>query len=210
MRSRLDNADVSEHRRETLGRDVTGLLLMTSTVAASTYTFSSTVPSPAVMGFNPQGTSHMVQMMPISGAQLVPMEGRRQQIHNYGTTANVWVSAAAVDGTTLLSTLSPGQGVELEVINNVWVVHPQTLGSAGGQIGSTSSAPLGFYGATPATQPTSASEAAAVTGNAVSTSAGTSQGTVWGYSTSAQANSIVTLVNQLRSDLVTLGLIKGS
>lgn len=64
---------------------------------------------------------------------------------------------------------------------------------------------LGFYGATPSAQPTSSNEAAAAATAAVSISA-----TQWGFSTSTQANAAITLVNQLRADLVTLGLIKGS
>lgn len=61
----------------------------------------------------------------------------------------------------------------------------------------------GFYGATPIVQPTSANEAAASATAATTTSP-------WGFTTSTQANAIVTLVNQLRADLVALGLIKGS
>ena len=73
---------------------------------------------------------------------------------------------------------------------------------------------VGFFGATVTTQPTSASEAA-VTVNTITTAATTT--TPWGYGTSTQANNVatevasaVTLVNQIRADLVTLGLIKGS
>ncbi len=73
------------------------------------------------------------------------------------------------------------------------------------QIGSTITTTLGFYGTTPAAQPTSSNEAAVNTSPAVSVSA-----TQWGFTTSTQANALVTLVNQMRADLVTLGLIKGS
>ena len=66
-------------------------------------------------------------------------------------------------------------------------------------------AKLGFYGATPGTQPASSSQAAAASTAVVSISA-----TQWGFSTSTQGNAVVTLVNRLRADLVTLGLIKGS
>ena len=60
---------------------------------------------------------------------------------------------------------------------------------------------LGFYGATPVDQPASASQAA------VTTTAATSS-TPFGY-TEAQANAIVTLVNEIRDVLVELGLMKG-
>lgn len=73
------------------------------------------------------------------------------------------------------------------------------------QFGGTNTATLGFYGATPAVQPTSSNEAAPSATTAVSISA-----TQWGFSTSTQADAVVTLVRQLRADLVTLGIIKGS
>lgn len=64
---------------------------------------------------------------------------------------------------------------------------------------------VGFYGATPVVQPTTTLEAVAVSTAAVSVSA-----TQWGYASSAQADGVVRLVNQLRADLVSLGIIKGS
>ena len=70
-------------------------------------------------------------------------------------------------------------------------------------IGNTGA--VGFYGVVAITQPTSSNEAAAISTAAVSVSA-----TQWAFGTSTQANQIVTLVNQLRADLVALGLIKGS
>lgn len=72
------------------------------------------------------------------------------------------------------------------------------------QLGTAASSYLAFYTASPTTQPTSASEAAVVTSAAI-TAAG-----AYGFGSAGQANGIVTLLNQLRSDLVTLGLIKGS
>lgn len=79
------------------------------------------------------------------------------------------------------------------------------------QIGTTTTPSIGntgqvgFYGVVAITQPTSSNEAAVVTTSPVSISA-----TQWGFSTSNQATAIITLVNQLRADLVSLGLIKGS
>ena len=69
-------------------------------------------------------------------------------------------------------------------------------------IGRTSSEKIGFFGTTPADQPASANEAAWATG----------------FTTTLPTNTVlktailagVTLVNQLRTDLVELGLIKGS
>lgn len=79
------------------------------------------------------------------------------------------------------------------------------------QIGNTTTPTIGttgqvgFYGITPITQPTSANQAAPSTTAPVSVSA-----TQWGFSTSTQAQAILTLVTQLRADLVSLNLIKGS
>lgn len=69
----------------------------------------------------------------------------------------------------------------------------------------TASSRVGFFGATPTGQLASASQAVVTNQTAMSVNA-----TTWAYTTSTQANGIVTLVNQLRADLVTLGLIKGS
>ena len=73
-----------------------------------------------------------------------------------------------------------------------------------------------FYGASPITQP-SGSAQAAVAVSTVTTAAITTTTNAYGYATTTQANDIansvancVTLVNALRSAMVTLGLIKGS
>jgi hypothetical protein len=72
-------------------------------------------------------------------------------------------------------------------------------------IGATAADKVAFYGVTSTTQPTATNQAAAGTVSSVSISA-----TQWGFSTSTQANSLINLVQQIRSDLVALGLIKGS
>jgi len=73
-------------------------------------------------------------------------------------------------------------------------------GEDGMCVGLASSEKLGFYGATPAAR-TDFTAAAVVTTVAVSTTSN-----IWGFSTSTQANAIVTLVNEIRAALVTLGL----
>lgn len=73
----------------------------------------------------------------------------------------------------------------------------------GARVGNTSTELIAFFGAIPVAQPSSGSQAA------VSTAAATTGSAIYGF-TSAQANGIVTLLNQIRSDLVTLGLLKGS
>ncbi len=76
-------------------------------------------------------------------------------------------------------------------------------GTDGTVLARNSSYPLGFYGATPAAR-SAFSAAAAATTVAVSTTTGAI--TSWGYAGSTQANAIVTLVNEIRAALVTLGL----
>ena len=83
------------------------------------------------------------------------------------------------------------------------LLRKSVLDPDGIQYGRSATDLVGFYGISPIVQPTSASEAAVTTTAATTTSP-------WGFATSTQANAIVTLVNQLRADLVALGLIKGS
>lgn len=73
-------------------------------------------------------------------------------------------------------------------------------GPDGTVLGLTSSEAIGFYGATPAAR-TAFSNSAVVTTLAVSTTSN-----IWGFSTSTQANAIVSMVNEIRAALVTLGL----
>lgn len=84
---------------------------------------------------------------------------------------------------------------------------------SGMQIGGASDL-LGFYGTTPCDQPASANQAAVAVSTITTASTST---TPYGYATSTQATnvaatveSLVTLVNQMRTDLVELGLLKGS
>lgn len=84
---------------------------------------------------------------------------------------------------------------------------------AGAQIGSSATDKVGFYGADPVVQPASANQAA--TGPAAP--AGGTGAAAGAWDTAANRdlaitliNETRTLVNQLRSELVTLGLIKGS
>lgn len=70
-------------------------------------------------------------------------------------------------------------------------------------VGYNSSEPLAFWGGTPAAR-SAFSAAAVATTVAVSTTTGAI--TSWGFSGSTQANGIVTLVNEIRAALVTLGL----
>lgn len=71
------------------------------------------------------------------------------------------------------------------------------------ELGQSATDLVGMHGATPVIQRTSASQAAVVTTAPTST-------TPFGFTTSAQAAALVTLVNELRAALVEKGIIKGS
>lgn len=73
----------------------------------------------------------------------------------------------------------------------------------GGMIGTSTSQLVGFHGVAGTAQRAAAAQAA------VATTAAT-QTTPWGYSTAAQADGIVTLLNEIRTVLVNKGLMKGS
>ena len=73
---------------------------------------------------------------------------------------------------------------------------------AGTKIGTATTQKLGFYDATPIVRPEGAAQAAVATTGATDVSP-------FGY-TEAQANAIVALVNEMRSVLVNLGLMKGA
>lgn len=74
---------------------------------------------------------------------------------------------------------------------------------AGTRFGTSVSQKLGFWNVTPVVQPASANQAA------VATTAAT-QTTPWGFTTQAQADGIVTLLNEIRAALVAVGIIKGA
>lgn len=75
--------------------------------------------------------------------------------------------------------------------------------SGGGfTVGQSATDLVGFYGATPIAQRAGAAQAAVATTAATSTSP-------FGFA-EAQANAIVTLVNELRAALVAAGIIKGA
>ena len=73
-----------------------------------------------------------------------------------------------------------------------------------------------LYGTTPTTQPSGSTQAAVAT-SVITTAAITTTTNSYGYATTTQADNIAaiadacrTLVNKIRTDLITLGLIKGS
>lgn len=79
----------------------------------------------------------------------------------------------------------------------------QTGTTTGTKIATGTTQKLGFYNTTPIVQRSGAAQAAVGT-------TGSTQTTPFGYTTAAQADAIVTLVNELRAALVAIGIIKGS
>ena len=75
--------------------------------------------------------------------------------------------------------------------------------NTGTKFGTATTEKIGFHNATPVAQRSGAAQDAVATTGATNT-------TPYGYSTSGQANAIVTLVNELRAALVAKGLIKGA
>lgn len=94
-------------------------------------------------------------------------------------------------------------------------------GPAGAQMGQSATEKISFYGATPVVQASTVASVTTATLTTVTTDAATSTTNAWGYSTSTQADAIVTLVNALatragvlttqgnsyRTALINLGLI---
>lgn len=70
-------------------------------------------------------------------------------------------------------------------------------------VGLTAATPVSFHGATPVVQRTGAAQAAVAT-------TGATNSTPYGYTTAAQADALVTLVNELRAALVAKGIIAGA
>lgn len=78
-------------------------------------------------------------------------------------------------------------------------------GTEGASLGGATTDKISLYGVTPVAQRSGSSQTAVDTTLAVSTTSN-----IWGFSTSTQANALVTLANELRAALVAIGCIKGS
>jgi hypothetical protein len=101
-----------------------------------------------------------------------------------------------VDGTNMVD-------FRAATINLVDAINIVAGSSTGNKIGTAITQKLGFYGVTPIAQRAGAAQAA------VATTAATNVAP-YGYTTAAQADAIVTLVNELRAWAVAQGMIKGA
>lgn len=91
-------------------------------------------------------------------------------------------------------------------VSNLCTIKTEAAGTGtlrGLNIGGAITDLVGFYGVTPIAQRATAAQAAVVTTAATNV-------TPFGYATQAQADAIVTLVNELRAALVVWGAIKGA
>lgn len=87
-------------------------------------------------------------------------------------------------------------------------------GRGDGIVVNRSGEPMGFYGATPAAQPSGSAQATITdsSGGTANSATGVAALTAT-YNSTIIANALATIIaqtNKLRADLVTLGLIKGS
>lgn len=82
----------------------------------------------------------------------------------------------------------------------------------GNVIGQSASELIGFYGATPVSQPTATAQSAVATTTLTTIGSTTLTATDLTNLNAlvTRCTALTTLVNRLRSDLVTLGLVKGS
>lgn len=234
MRSILENVRAYDLRAKVgFSFDV-----LTQTIAA---TFNMAADGPVVHEFDCGSSGRTVVLPSITNG--TDINGRVHIIRNVGAANNITLNAHADDSSTNVATIAPGQQVIVvaSLAKLKWYTGDLAGGAAGltlndgtnialgtttgTDIGTSTSQKLGFYGTTPVVQPTTASEAAVSTAaiTSVVTTAATATSPV-GYTTTTQANAIVTainslitqvaslttLCNQLRADLVTLGLIKGS
>lgn len=108
-------------------------------------------------------------------------------------------------------------GTTLSIILNgttvaTWTVSGGFSLANGGQIGDSAADLVGFWGATPVAQPAATAQSAVGT-TAITTLATTPTATDIAIAVNSLISRVaaaVTLVNQLRSDAVTVGTIKGS
>jgi hypothetical protein len=143
-----------------------------------------------------------------NGTKIVLWQSTGANLDNaLGTTtsgASFWLSSLGSitfytnNSTTARATIDTSG---LTLAANCSVVMATT--GTGGMIGTTTSQLVGFHGTAGTIQRASAAQAAVAT-------TGATLVTPYGYTTAAQADGIVTLLNEIRTVLVNKGLMKGS
>lgn len=128
----------------------------------------------------------------------------------YAGPNDLWISSdkqtrLSWDGTTL-TLYAAGTAV------GSWTAAGGQVFPVGGQLGDSAADLVGFWGATPAAQPaaTAQSALATTTINAVGSTTLTAADLTTLNSIGTRVTAATVLINQMRSDLVTMGLLKGS
>lgn len=124
----------------------------------------------------------------VAAANALAASGTALDLSRYAVTVQS-LSSGAVSGSGDI-TMADGKNIILNT-------------TTGSKIGTAITQKLAFFNSTPIVQRAGAAQAAVVTTAATQT-------TPFGYATGAQADAIVTLVNELRAALVAFGLIKGA
>lgn len=129
-----------------------------------------------------------------------------------GATLGLKMGAGGSSATDTTISRTSANVITIDATSGVSITGSITLSDAknivvntttGTKIGTATGQKLGFWNATPVIQQASASQAAVAVTGATNT-------TPFGYTTSAQADAIVTLVNAIRLALVNTGIIKGA
>lgn len=128
----------------------------------------------------------------------------------YAAPNTLWISAdrktrLEYSGTTLTLYVD-------DTAVGTWTSSGGQVFPAGGQLGDGAADLVGFWGATPVAQPaaTAQSALATTTINNIGSTTLTAADLTGLNSVVARVTALTTLVNQVRSDLVTIGILKGS
>jgi hypothetical protein len=113
-----------------------------------------------------------------------------------GKALGVAMSDPTLESLTVTGAVSVGGALAVTGSLNV---------AGGAALGNAAADTLAFHGVTPVAQQAATNQAAPASTAPVSISA-----TQWGFSTSTQAARVINCLLELRTALVTLGLIKGS
>lgn len=174
-------------------KDMTGLTIYTLTAAESTNHQINVYGSPtAAFTINVQGAAKTWVFVNDTG-----------QTATFKTSAGSGVIVRPWSYVHLFCDGSNVHGAAASIVEHVTITdgkHIQFGTVSGSKLGSSAGEMLSLWGATPIVQPASANQAA-VTQTAGATYTATEQ---------AMLNALKTLVNQLRADLVSAGVIKGS
>lgn len=158
------------------------------------------VQAQSIVRYATQTLSSPQQLQARTNIGVIGIDFENQMLIDGDNTSSIdWTNrlAKSASGTTMFSWYSP---THIDIAEGVNFTTGTTTGT---QFATTVSQKFGFHGVTPVAQRAGAAQAAVVTTASTIT-------TPYGFTTQAQADSLVTLVNEIRAALVQKGLIKGS